>query len=220
MRHRLIISLLTVLFCSAQTYAQSYGGRAGTWDAGFHVMDASSLSLGGSSGSSLDVSGDIGYGFTGGYNFTNRFAVMLDVNWLKPNYQATFVPDGGTAPQSVRARLDVATIHARGVYYFLDGDVTPFVETGIGWTNVDSNIIDSPPITGCWWDPWWGYICESFYSTYSETRTSYSLGIGVRWDISRDLMMRGSVGTFEIDTARQTQDASVDTIQIDFGWRF
>ena len=213
-------SLLAVLLLASAAHAQRSSDRAGTWEAGFHVVDMSSLSMSGTSGTSLDVSGEIGWGFTGGYNFTNRFAAMLDVNWADPDYRATFVPDGIGAPQTVSASLDVGSIHAKAVFHFLDGDITPFVEAGFGWTTVDSNIIDGPPLTGCWWDPWWGYICDTFYSTYHDTRTSYSAGVGIRWDMSPDLMLRGSVGVLEIDTSQSVEDASVDTIQVDFAWRF
>jgi opacity protein-like surface antigen len=211
---------LACSLCSVQVHSQGLGGRAGTWEAGFHVVDMSAVSLDGIAGSFLDVDDDIGYGFTGAYNFTNRFAVMLDVNWAKPDYTATFVPDGPGSRATISTNLDVVTIQAKGVFHLLEDDLTPFIEAGVGWTNVDSNIIEGPPITGCWWDPWWGYICESFYETYSETRTSYSAGFGIRWDMSSDLALRGSVGILEVDTGHDTEDARVDTVQFDFAWRF
>ncbi|MDH3419002.1 MAG: porin family protein [Gammaproteobacteria bacterium] len=212
------ILLLLTLCCQAQ--AQLSRDRAGTWEAGFHLADLSAVALDGSVGSFLEIDGSTGYGFAGAYNFTNRLALMLDANWSSPNYRARFVPDGAGSPQILRTRLDVATLHLKGVVYLFDGDLTPFVEGGLGWTNIDSNIVDGPPFTNCWWDPWWGYICRSFYETYSETRTSYSAALGLRWDFSADLMLRGSVGVLKVDTGADTEDASLDTVRFDLAWRF
>jgi hypothetical protein len=219
MRFHIGLSLMTLLLC-VQAQAQISGERAGTWEAGFHVADMSAVTLDGIFGSLLDVDGGLGYGFTGGYNFTNRLALMLDVNWATPRYRATFVPDGSGSPRMLRQELGITTIHAKGVYYFLEGDLTPFIEAGFGWTHLDSNIVNGPPITGCWWDPWWGYVCQSFYETYDETRGSYSTAVGIRWDLSSELMLRGSLGALKVNTSQETEDAVVDTLQLDFAWRF
>jgi len=213
---------LALIFCvlvgvSGVAFAQD---RAGTWDVGFQVIDMSSELLTGSQGSSLDVDDEIGYGFTGAYNFTNRFAVGLDLNWASPDYTATRILEGTGQSNTIRAELDVVTIQAKGIFYFLEGDITPFVEAGVGWTEVDSNIVDGPPTTGCWWDPWWGYICQSFFDTYSDTRTSYSASVGLRWDLAPEFTLRGSIGLLEIDTDRATEDAEFDTLRVDFAWRF
>jgi opacity protein-like surface antigen len=215
-----LVGLCVCLIAANQAHSQPSSDRAHTWEAGFHVVDMSDATLDGIFGSSLDVDNQIGYGFTGAYNFTNRFALMLDVNWSRPNYRATFVPEGGGNPVTISTKLDVATILAKGVFYLTDGDVAPFVEVGAGWTTLDSNIADGPPITGCWWDPWWGYVCRNYYDTYTETKASYSAGFGVRWDFSDELMMRGSVGALKVDTPRDTENATIDTIQVDFAWRF
>lgn len=194
--------------------------REGTWDVGFHVMDMSSVVISGVEGSMLDVDDQIGYGFTGAYNFTNRLAVGADLNWTSPDYTATRVLEGTGQTDTISAELDVVNIQVKGTFHFLEGPLTPFVEAGVGWTQVDSNIIDGPPTTGCWWDPWWGYVCSNFYDTYTETRTSYSAAVGIRWDMGQGLMLRGSLGLLEVDTSSATEDAELDTLRVDFAWRF
>ncbi|HSG66734.1 MAG TPA: porin family protein [Gammaproteobacteria bacterium] len=218
MRQLLILCLAMAFAAHAQ--AQRAGDRARSWEAGFHVVDMSSVLVADSAGSSIDVDNAVGYGFTGAYNVTNNFAVVLDYNWATPDYVARFVPDGPGPVRTISTELDITTIHVKAAYYFLNGSVTPFVELGLGWTNVDSNVLTGPPTTGCWWDPFWGYICESFYDTYSETDTSYSYGFGVRWDIAPEFMMRGSIGTLEVDIDSEGGDPSIDTVQFDFAWRF
>jgi len=216
-----IVSSAIVLFCfSSLASAQMVRDRAGTWEAGFLIADMTSESLSGENGAKLEVGSDVGWGFTGGYNFTNRLAVLADWTWSNPSYDATRIREDTGQPDTISASLDISTLHVKGVFYFLDGALTPFVEAGIGWTYIDSNIVDGPPTTGCWWDPWWGYVCQSFFDTYSETRTSYSAAVGIRWDLRNEMSLRGSYGVLEVDTSSATEDASLDTFRIDLSWRF
>jgi len=207
---------LALLAFSATAAAQD---RAGTWDFGFSVLDTSSDSVSGSQGSGITVDGDLGWGFMTSYNITDRLAVGGDFTWLSPDYQAKQVLDPSGTVITVDAELDVATLHFKGAFYFTEGAVAPFIEAGGGWTRIDSNIADGPPTTGCWWDPWWGYICTSFYDTYAETRTSWTYGVGLRWDVSDEFVVRGSYSLLEVDTARAEAFES-EVLKVDFGWRF
>lgn len=211
---------LVLLAGAATASAQD---REGTWDVGFTLFDTSSEALAGQSGAGLRVDGDLGWGFTTNYNITNRLAVGGDFTWLSPDYTATTVIDNtfpiADTTVSVDAELDVATLHLKGTFNFLDGDFTPYVEAGGGWTRVDSNIADGPPTTGCWWDPWWGYICTNFYDTYAETQTSWTYSVGLRWDASADFLVRASYGILEVDSNR-SEDFEVDVLRVEFGWRF
>lgn len=209
----------TLLACGPLA-AQVRSDRAGSWEAGFHIASMSSASLDGSFGAALNVDDGFGYGFTGGYNFTDRIAIMVDANWARPDYVATFVPDGPGQPQTLRTKLDVGTIQAKGVYYFLDGELTPFVEAGLGWTSVDSNIVNGPPITGCWWDFFWGYVCRNFYETYTDTTVSYSAGVGVRWDLGPEYTVRATLGTLAIDIDADGEEPNIETLQLEFAWRY
>ena len=175
--------------------------------------------LTGGGGSGLIIDNDLGFGFMVNYNLTNRLALGGDLTYSSPDYQANRVIDGTNLVENVDATLDVTTIHFKGTFYFTEGALAPYVEAGAGWTRVDSNIVDGAPTTGCWWDPWWGYICTSFYDTYSETRTSYSYGVGLRWDITDEFVARASYGLLEVDTERG-EDAGLDVIRVDLAWRF
>jgi opacity protein-like surface antigen len=219
MRGFKLLTFAFVSLVSTASFAQGWG-RAGTWEAGFTVLDTSSELFGGTNGTGLAVRGETSLGFSGGYNFTDRLALLGEYNWIRPSYNATFVPEGGGDRETISATMDVTSLHAKGVFHFFTGDFTPYVEAGIGWTQIDSNIIDGPPYTGCWWDPWWGYICNTFYSTYKETRTSYTTSFGIRWDMNSDMVLRASYGLFEVDTNRGSEDAEFDTIQVGFSWRF
>ncbi len=212
-----IFLLLSSLGCS--TALAQGSDRAGSWEVGFNLADFSSEQLAGAGGSALNIDNDIGWGFTVNYNITDRLAVGGDLTWSNPDYDAKQVIDGTNLVATVSAELDIATIHLKGTYYFTDGALAPYIDAGAGWTQIDSNLADGPPTTGCWWDPWWGYVCTSFYDTYTETRTSYSYAVGLRWDLTDEFVVRGSYGMIEVDTKR-SEDAEMDVIRLDFSWRF
>jgi hypothetical protein len=216
MRNRLLF--FTLLTLSTAASAQN-SGRAGTWEAGFDIFDTSSISLNGEGGSGLKVDGDLGFGGVLNYNVTDKFAIGGELNWSSPDYRATLVPDNG-GPTTVKTTLDVLTLQLKGTYYFSASKVSPFLEAGAGWTRVDSNIADGPPSTGCWWDPWWGYVCTSFYDTYAETRISYSAALGVRWDLGRDALLKASYGVFDFDMPSGTDNLSKDVLRLDYLWKF
>jgi opacity protein-like surface antigen len=212
-------SILLLPLLSFSAMAQS-GDRAGTWDVGVQVSNTGSQTLTGSMDSFISIESEYGFGFWGTYNLNNRLGFGFDFNWTQPRYDARFIPENGTTPVDVRHRMDLFTFQGKGVFHLLEGPVTPYVEAGLGLTRVDSNVADSPPVTGCWWDPWWGYICDSFYSTYGDTVTSYSGALGLRWDINNYYTMRAAYGLLVLDTRSGAADAEIDMWRIEFAWRF
>ena len=224
--HRQLIGItatyVTLLLGFSGAAVAQEGGRAGTWEAGFNIADSSSDTLSGSrAGVTLDIDGDTSWGGTASYNLTDRLAVGGDIWFSSPNYRATRVLDNGQGTTvTVDASLDIWTIQLKGTYNFMQGGFTPFVEAGAGWTEFDSNIASGPPTTGCWWDPWWGYICTSFYETYTDTRTSIMYGAGVRWELGAGMVLRGSYTVQDIETNQSSEDADLEFVRFDLLWRF
>jgi len=200
--------------------AHAQSDRAGTWEFGGSALSLSSSYIAGSNGSSLAVDRSTGYGIFGAYHFTNRLALGFDANFADPKYRATLIPDGPEPPEIVNARLGVNIFHIKGTFNLLDRDVTPFVEIGAGWTQVDSNIISGIGGPICWWDPFWGYVCDNYYDTYTKTRSSRAYALGIRWDIDGEWVFRASWGLTEVDGDNSSADVEVDTAQLSFGWRF
>ena len=212
-----------VLFLAAGLASAQVYEREGTWEAGFLIADTGDDTLSGQNGTSLSVKSDVGWGFFGSYNFSNRLAVGGDWSFISPDYTATFRVDNGGIPgplQTIRHTADVTNLHIKGTFNFLETDFTPFVEAGLGWTWIDSNVASGLPSTGCWWDPWWGYICSSYYDTYDSTRTSYTYAVGFRWDISPDFMLRADYGILDIDTSAASGEIETEAVRVAFGWRF
>jgi hypothetical protein len=213
------IAVLLLTFLSIPAFGQS-GDREGTWDIGVALNNLGSLNIDGQMGSGLQIESEYGWGFWGNYNFSNRLALGFDMNYVRPRYTATIIPENSLTPETVNARMDMWSFQGKGVFNLLEGPITPYIEAGFGWTNVDSNLLSSPPTTGCWWDPWWGYICSSFYSTYGDTLTSFSGAVGLRWDFNNYYTMRAAYGVLDLDTSSGTEDGRFDMWRIEFGWRF
>lgn len=211
--------LMAMLGFSTAAVAQQ-NDRDDMWEFGVFLNDQSSFTNTNGNGSGLDVDGSTGFGFGLNYNFNNHFALGGDMFWNSPDYEAVIVPLDGSGPQVIRHEMSLFTVSFKATLNLLDGPITPFVEAGLGWTDVDSNVVDQPPVTGCWWDPWWGYICDSFYSTYGKTQENYSASVGIRWDMDNGMTLKGLYGVMEIDSSSATKDVSLDIIRLDLAWRF
>lgn len=216
---------VTPLAWSQGVFGSGSYQRAGAWDLSleFLYLDSESVSGGGEPGqqsSSLAIQDDWGFGFGFGYNYTNNWALSFDMSFLKPRYNATLVPeDPADPPQTISHKMDMFNGQVKGTYNLFDGPITPFVDLSAGFTHVDSNVANQPPITGCWWDPWWGYICRTFTSTYNDTSFSYGGGVGVRWDVGQDLFLRASYSVMKIDFS-SSSDPTFGMGHLVIGWRY
>jgi len=222
-------SLLTILFLIAPaiSMAQGYGsGRAQSWDFAvggiYQYGDASD----GSNGSSLDVDSAFGLGFNVGYNFNNHFNISADFDFLRPDYTATIIsepnpPDGSPPVQTdINHRLSQFNGRLKGTFYFTEGPLVPYVEAGFGWTYLDSNVADGPPTGYCWWHPWWGYICQSFNSTFSSTETTYGGALGLRYELAGGTFIKASYNVWKLDTGSERADPQLESFRLEYGWRF
>lgn len=219
------LPLVLLLSLPAVAAAQS-ADREGTWEVGVKWLDMSHEAIQGERGASLDVEGQYGLGFYGQYNFNEHFALAGEFAWSTPDYIAKFPldpnPGQGLPPNTVvtvDAELDVWFTNFKAVYNFMDRTITPYVEAGYGWTSVDSNIQDGPADTGCWWDPWWGYMCASFYDTYSNTVTSVTYAAGIRWDISDSSVLKLFYGERDTDLDR-SENLKQEVYGLEWAWKF
>ena len=175
-----------------------YRVRRGRYEITAQPRYVASRDIDAAGGSKLALDPGVGFGLGFGYNFTNKVALHLDGSWTRADYQAkiTTTDSSGisTVPTTVGGVLDTTTVALNLSYYFLDGPLTPFLMGGIGWTFVNSNIPSGPPQGVCWYDPWYGYVCDYYQNTYTKDYFSYNLGVGARWDVIPGIFLRGSVG--------------------------
>jgi opacity protein-like surface antigen len=194
--------------------------RAQTYEFGIQVADIAGGFVNGTRGASLDFANDTAIGIVGGYNISQNFQVGGEIFWADPGYSARLPLDPGATVVRVEGDMDVTSFLLKATWNILDTAITPYIEGGAGWMFVDSNVISGLPTTGCWWDPWWGYMCTSFYDTYSDTRTGYTYAAGVRWDMGDAMVLRASYGVVQMDTNNAASDIDLDTLRVEFAWKF
>ena len=230
---RFLPALFALLFLGAVLAepAQAQGSffpksenRADRWEGSLSINRQDGEFVGGEEDAFIDFRSDTGFAFGVGYNFTNHFALSGDFIFNSPRYDGEFTvdEDGDGEPdgtQQISHKADFFTAQLRGTWNILEGPFTPFLEGSIGTTYVDSNVTDRPPVTGCWWDPWWGYICRPFYSTYSDWNLSYGWGAGLRMDFNVDFGARLTYSQRYLDLSNSS-DPSFSSLSADFIWRF
>lgn len=216
-----IAVLLLVL--PAVTLAQGFGrgDRAQTWDFSVGAIYQDGASASGSGGSSVDIGSELGFTFNAGYNFTSKLALSADFDFLRPDYTAIIADENDPSnTQRIDHTLSQFNGRFKGTLNFLDGPFTPFAELGVGWTYIDSNVADGPPVTGCWWHPWWGYICSNYYQTFSGTEFSYGAALGLRYEFVGGSFIRANYSVYELDIGGDAADPQLNSFKIEYGWRF
>ena len=215
---RIVIALLA-LALPALTFAQ--GNRAGTWEWSLAAVYQDSASSGAAGGSNLKIDNELGFGFGFGYNFTDKLALSGDFEWLRPDFTATLINE---SDPNDRRQIDhtMSQFNGRikGTLTFLSSPLSPYVEAGLGWSYFDSNVADGPPITGCWWHPWWGYICDGFYNTFDSTEFTYGGALGLRYMMRGGMLLKLSVNQYWVDAGNAGGDPELNAARLEIGWTF
>jgi opacity protein-like surface antigen len=212
-----LASAAMLLALSAPAFAQD-ADREETAEFGVQFANWSGGDVTGLYGAALDFSNDTAIGITGGYNLNDRMYFGGEWTWADPTYSITRVEEPGGLRRGFNAEADISSFLLKFQFNFLETAITPFVELGGGWIRIDSNVV-SDVDTGCWWDPWWGYVCANWYDTYSDTRTGYTYAAGVRWDLDA-LVMRASYGIIEMDTNYAIDNIDIEALRFQFDWKF
>jgi len=201
----------------AQTYFNS-GGVAKTWEWSVAGIYQYKENASGTNGSGIEIDPALGLGINFAYNVNNKFSVGMDFEWLQPDYKATVVSDTGVS-QVIDHYFSQFNGRLKGAYYLMDGPVTPYLEAGMGWTYIDSNVVDGPPSTGCWWT-WYGYVCTNYYNTHTATEFTYGGAVGVRYELQNGTLLKLSYNTWLIDSGSDMAEPSLAAVRLEFGWRF
>ena len=203
-------------------YGPATGGadRAGRWEARGGVAFQNSATTDFKGGTKVNVASSTGFVLGARYNFTDRLAAGASLSYDNRDYNADVAGDEPGEVFPVKGELTTTSLMVSGDYDFLAGRLTPFVTGGLGWTWVDTNIATEPPDIGCWWDPWWGYVCTAFQDTKTTSGFAYELGVGLRYDINEYLVADGlyKIKWIAFDNSQGTP--SYDGFQINFGYKF
>lgn len=208
-------SILAFPVDAQQSTQQSLRGPG--WGLGGELLYQDSTRLLFDGGSSASLDSDFGIALTFGYRFSEHLELGFAFDWQQSGYNATLqsadLPD---LRVDVSGDLEAFTPRMWLSYNFLKGPVTPFVNGGIGWTFIDTNIPTSRAQVGCWWDPWWGYICAPYQNTKSIDEFTYTLGAGVGWDISPGFTLRLAFEKHWIDYSKATSTPDLDQLKLGF----
>jgi opacity protein-like surface antigen len=167
--------------------------RDGRWEGSVILAFQTGLDEAYQNGSALSVDSTAGWGVSFAWNWTEHWNLAYRLVSTSPKYTALIVPEEtDIVPQTLQHKMSKYSHQFNVTYNFSRRAFTPFVAAGIGWTKLDSNVPSSPPQVGCWWDPWWGYICVSDWKTYNTSKLTYNLGAGVRWDINNLLFTKAT----------------------------
>jgi opacity protein-like surface antigen len=190
---RVAITAIVIAIASsalAQPLAYKDPVRWGRWDFGLRTLYTEAQNYEGDGGSSVALEDDLGWGFFLGYNFNDKLRLAAEFGWGNIPYRATVV-DADDPAELVRytGRLSTGSAHLTGDWNVLSSRLTPYVNGSVGIMMVDTNITAGWG-TGCWWDPWWGYICGAVPVTYGQDSAVFGLGVGARYHLNDQLFLK------------------------------
>jgi len=210
MKSRHLVALAAT--CGAWSLA-AHADRDTGWEFGGELIYQSSQDFDSDGGSTASVDSDVGLALTFGYRFNERFELQFGLDWNNIDYTVHLV--NGLTPGlsvDVDGELEAFTPRIGGVFNFIEGPITPYLSATVGYSFIDTNIPDGPPVSSCWWDPWYGYICGTWQDTRSTEEFMYGAGVGVRWDVNDAWSLR-----FGYDKRWFDSSGSPDFDQIKFG---
>jgi opacity protein-like surface antigen len=210
------ILILIVFLAPSIASAQGYRNH---WEWSVNGIYQESERSNGGGGSSLSVDNAFGLGFGFSYLLNERFSVGGEIEWLQPDYKATIIDDNNDATV-INHEFSQFTGRFKGAFNFLEGPLTPYIEAGLGWTYIDSNVASGPPIVGCWWHPLWGYICDGYYDTYTETSFTYGGALGIRYELRGGTVIKLNYNNYELDLSGDAADPTLNAWRLEFAWGF
>ena len=192
MRTRFTIGL-ALLLCAGTAYADRQPG----WDFGGELLYQFSQEVDFEGGSNADLDDDLGLALSFTYRFNSRLELLFGLDWNSYDYNADILP-APTSPGgpivgtgfSVEGEIETWTPRVGMNFNLLEGDLTPYVTGGVGWSFIDTNVPEGRAQSACWWDPWFGYVCGTFQETKSLDELTYNVGLGLRWDLGSAISLR------------------------------
>ncbi|MBX9629447.1 MAG: hypothetical protein K2X67_02905 [Burkholderiales bacterium] len=193
--------------------------RGERWEATLQGRFTNSETLNFDNGASAKLGSSTGFGFGFAYNFDERLAAGVDLAWNNVNYSGSATPAGGGAAQAVSGTAYVSSLVINGTYHFFDRAFTPYVTGALGVTYTDTGI-PAGVGTGCWWYPWYGYVCGPVTYTKTSTDWTYAIGAGLRWDVTRGFFLRAGAYQQWLSAGAASGTPSFVVGRFDIGFKF
>jgi len=223
------LKALTLILCLCMMSFNAHaakGSRAETWQFYIAPQFTNSKLLQFDNGAEADINESSGWAFGIGYNVNEHIELNLAFSNSNSNYSGTRIidntpedPDNPNGPQEFTANLYTSSIKFDFTYNLLKSNFTPFIAANIGSTYIDSGVPTGDIITGCWYDPWYGYVCYPTAQTYTSTEFSYGASLGLRYDFKSAFFIKASASKNYLDIS-SSNSSDFTTYQFAFGLMF
>ncbi|MEE4271098.1 MAG: outer membrane beta-barrel protein [Thermoanaerobaculales bacterium] len=214
----ILVAAVVVALAAGGTVAEAQD-RDDRWEFGLGLLYQGGTDIDSEVGSDVETDDDFGFQLEAGYNFTDNFAVKFGSQWTGVGYQAEGIDENGD-PFGISGSYDQFALFGDLVYYFGSGALAPYVSAGIGWTWVDTNVPSGPPITGCWWDPWYGYVCYTTYPTKTTDAFSYQASVGLRYEFNYSTFLDFGYTSQWLALSNADGTPRFDVFSLEIGWMF
>lgn len=199
--------------------------RGESWETRLDIVYQNSSDWDFDGGTTAEIDSDTNFLLGLGYHLNDNLELGGNMTFGRTDYDADLATDvngDGTSDGfvGVRGEYESWSLLFDATWNFMPGDFTPFVSATAGWSWVDTNIATGPPQTGCWWDPWWGYVCANFQDTKSLDGLTYGFDVGARYDFSDTVSVRGSYRMMWVDLNNASGTPDMDGFRLGIGWRF
>lgn len=213
---KIILSVALVLsaFASAQSANRNRG-----WEMGLDLVYQDTNTFEFDGGSDIETDEDVSLSLTFGYRYNSHMEAQFALDWARYDYSANLVRAGG-AIAPAHGEMETFTPRFNLHYNLLDDPITPYVMAGIGFAFIDTNIPDGRPQTGCWWDPWYGYICTTYHNTLTTEEFTYQYGIGIRSDYSSSGSLRFAYERHYLNLDNASSVPYVDQFKVGMIYRY
>jgi hypothetical protein len=187
-----------LLFAAGSSMAAGPRDRTGKWQISLTPTYTDSKTINFQGGATADINGTGGFDIGVGYNFNPHVELEMDIGSNSAGYTGTIVDSAGQT-ESYAASYYTSYINFGVSYNFMKGPVTPFVKGNLGWTYIDSGVPTGTAGTACWWYPYWGEVCTPYAQTFTSTEWTYGADLGVRYDVTDKMYLKGSIGLNYVD---------------------
>ena len=225
MKHQVLLlisaaSLAISQGASAQMMGHDNSGAAGDWEFRIGPVFTESKKVSFNGGSNANIDSTTGVKIGTGYYITDQLIVGMNFGWAESSFNGTIV--GNLANSRIEnGHVDFSTLMVDAMYLLpLKGAIKPYAEAGLGWNWVNTNIATAPPQTGCWWDPWWGYICSTWQPTHGSSNFAYQAGAGVQVNFTRSFTINVDYRYTWLDLSNTSSTPGFGGVNLTFVWRF
>ena len=233
MKHHLLVLVAASALAASQGAMAQFGhggdvnASAGDWEFRIGPVFTESKNIGFNGGSNANVDSTTGVKIGTGWYVSPHLAIGMNFAWANTSFNGTVcntsIACNSANPPSIHienGHVDFSTLNFDATYTFLEGPIKPLVVAGLGWQWLNTNIASAPPQTGCWWDPWWGYVCSTWQPTHGSSSFTYQVGGGVQFNFSRTFAINADYRYTWFQLTNATGTPAIGTVELMFVWRF